>query len=68
MFHVDGSVSWTRARFSRQQPEKSDVLMPTQDLLNSAGPSTAIAAQLFTNYSRNVTYNLEAVGKMPKPQ
>lgn len=44
------------------------MLMPTQDLLKSAGPSTAIAAQLFTNYSRNVTYNLEAVGKMPKPQ
>ncbi|WWC66308.1 uncharacterized protein I206_100209 [Kwoniella pini CBS 10737] len=26
-----------------------------------------VAAQLFANYSRNVSYNLEAVKKMPKP-
>lgn len=25
-------------------------------------------AQLFENYSRNVSYNLEAVGKKPQPQ
>ncbi|EIW72806.1 hypothetical protein TREMEDRAFT_25165, partial [Tremella mesenterica DSM 1558] len=29
--------------------------------------STHVAAQLFANYSRNVNYNLEALGNMPKP-
>ena len=37
-----------------------------QEFLDSSA-STQIAAQLFSNYSRNVSYNLEAVGKMPKP-
>ncbi|KAI9635253.1 DASH complex subunit Dad4 [Dioszegia hungarica] len=27
-----------------------------------------VTAKLFTNYSRNVNYNLDAIGKMPKPQ
>ncbi|GFZ43545.1 hypothetical protein JCM24511_01265 [Saitozyma sp. JCM 24511] len=29
--------------------------------------STKVASQLFTNYHRNVAYNLDAVKKMPKP-
>jgi len=29
---------------------------------------TAIAANLFTNYSKNVRYNLEAIGIMPEPK
>jgi len=43
-----------------------DSLTVTQEFLAST-QSTHVAAQLFSNYSRNVTYNLEAVGKMPKP-
>ncbi|WVR05927.1 hypothetical protein IAU60_002953 [Kwoniella sp. DSM 27419] len=37
-----------------------------KEFLNSA-PDVHVAAQLFTNYSRNVSYNLGAVEKMPDP-
>ncbi|ORY23202.1 DASH complex subunit Dad4 [Naematelia encephala] len=33
----------------------------------ASSQSTQVTAQLFSNYSRNVAYNLEVVGKMPKP-
>jgi len=38
-----------------------------QDFLTSAH-STQVTAQLFANYSENVRYNLEALGKMPEPK
>ncbi|KAL7424701.1 hypothetical protein Q5752_000385 [Cryptotrichosporon argae] len=37
-----------------------------KEFLDSSAGNT-VAAQLFANYSRNVTYNLEAAGNMPKP-
>lgn len=30
----------------------------------TAHEETAVASSLFSNYSRNVVYNLEAIGKM----
>ena len=38
-----------------------------QEIL-AANANTTVAAQLFSNYSRNVVYNLEAIGKLGDPK
>lgn len=40
--------------------------MTCKEYLDSAG-AIHITSQLFSNYSRNVLYNLETVNKLPKP-
>jgi DASH complex subunit DAD4 len=47
-------------------PLRRPQLTPSQEFLASSN-STKVASQLFTNYHRNVAYNLDAVKKMPKP-
>jgi hypothetical protein len=53
-------------QFSSSMPLSRFQLTPSQEFLASSN-STKVASQLFTNYHRNVAYNLDAVKKMPKP-